>query len=49
MELPVKTEILMSYINGPMFGNAESRLFLFAEQSFNIQSMQKVFMCPSCV
>jgi hypothetical protein len=39
MELPVKTEILMSYISGPTFGNAESRLFLFAEQSFSIESM----------
>jgi hypothetical protein len=24
-----------------MFGNAESRLFLFAAQCFNIESMQK--------
>jgi hypothetical protein len=30
MELLVKPEILTSYIYGPTFGNAESRLFLFA-------------------
>jgi hypothetical protein len=35
MELLVKTEILTSYIYGPTFGNAESRLFLFAAQCFN--------------
>jgi hypothetical protein len=32
MELLVKPEIFMSYIYGPTFGNAESRLFLFAAQ-----------------
>jgi hypothetical protein len=32
MELLVKPEILKSYIYGPTFGNAESRLFLFAVQ-----------------
>jgi hypothetical protein len=37
MELPVKPEILMSYIYGPTFGNAESRLFLFAAKYFNIE------------
>jgi hypothetical protein len=37
------------YIYGPMFGNAESRLLLFAAQCFNIESMQKVFLCHSCV
>jgi hypothetical protein len=42
MELRVKPEILMSYMYGPTFGNTESRLFLFAEQCFNIESMQKV-------
>jgi hypothetical protein len=45
MELLVKPEILTSYIYVPTFGNAESRLFLFAAQYFNIASMQKV----SCV
>jgi hypothetical protein len=34
--------LLMSYIYGRTFGNAESRLFLFAAQCFNIESMQKV-------
>jgi hypothetical protein len=38
MELLVKLEILTSYT----FGNAESRLFLFAAQCFNIESMHKV-------
>jgi hypothetical protein len=45
MELLVKPETLMSYIYGPMFGNAESRLFLVAAQCFNIESIQKVFPC----
>jgi hypothetical protein len=51
MELLVKPEILMSYtcMYGPTFGNAESRLFLFAAQFFNIESMQKVFLCHSCM
>jgi hypothetical protein len=49
MELLVKPEILTSYIYGPTFGNAESRLFLFAAQRFNTESMQKVFLCHSCV
>jgi hypothetical protein len=31
------------YIYGPTFGNAESRLFLFAAQCFNTESMQKVY------
>jgi hypothetical protein len=39
MELLVKPEILTSYIYEPTFGNAESRLFLFAAQCFNIESM----------
>jgi hypothetical protein len=30
MELRVKTEILKTYIYGPTFGNAESRLFLLS-------------------
>jgi hypothetical protein len=33
----------MSYIYGPTFGKAESCLFLFAAQCFNIESMQKIF------
>jgi hypothetical protein len=37
MELLVKPEILTSYIYGPRFGNAESRLFLFAALCFNIE------------
>jgi hypothetical protein len=37
------------YIYGPTFGNAESRLFLFAAQCFNIESIQKVFLYHSCV
>jgi hypothetical protein len=49
MQLLVKPEILTSYIYGPTFGNAESRLFLFAAKCFNIESMQKVFLCYSCV
>jgi hypothetical protein len=49
MELLVLPEILMSYIYGPTFGNAESRLFLFATQCFNIESMQKIILCHSCV
>jgi hypothetical protein len=31
------------------FGNAESRLFLFASQSFKNESMQKVILWHSCV
>jgi hypothetical protein len=42
MELLVKPEILTSYMYGPTFGNAESRLFLFAAQCFKTESMQKV-------
>jgi hypothetical protein len=49
MELLVKPEIITSYIYGLKFGNAESRLFLFASQCFNTESMQKVFLCNSCV
>jgi hypothetical protein len=49
LELRVRTEILMSYIYGPTFGNAESRIFLFAAQCFNTESMQKYFLCHSCV
>jgi hypothetical protein len=49
MELLVKQEILTSYVYGPTFGNAESRLFLFAAQCFNIELIQKVFLCHGCV
>jgi hypothetical protein len=49
MELLVKPEILMACIYGPTFGNAESRLFLFAAQFLNTESMQKVILCHSCV
>jgi hypothetical protein len=41
--------VVYIYIYRPMFGNTESCLFLFAAQSFNIESMQKVFLCHSCV
>jgi hypothetical protein len=44
MELLVKPEILTSYIYGPTFGNAESRLFLLAAKRFNTESMQKVIL-----
>jgi hypothetical protein len=37
------------YVYGLTFGNAESRLFLFAAQYFNIESTQKVILCHSCV
>jgi hypothetical protein len=33
---------------GPTFGNCESRLFLFAAQCFNTESMQK-FFCGTVV
>jgi hypothetical protein len=49
MELFVKPEILTSYIYGSTFGNAESRLFLFAAQCFNIESMQNVMLWHSRV
>jgi hypothetical protein len=51
MELLVKPEMLTSYIYiyGPTFGNVESRLFLFAAQLFNTESMQKVILWHSCV
>jgi hypothetical protein len=49
MELLVKPEILTSHIHGLKFGNAESRFFLFAAQCFNTKSIQKVFLCHSCV
>jgi ABC-type multidrug transport system permease subunit len=49
MELLVKPEILTSYMYGPTFGNAERHLFLSAAQRFNMESMQKVFLCHSCM
>jgi hypothetical protein len=54
MELLVTPEIFMYiyiYIHtqGPTFGNVESRLFLFAAQFFNNESMQKVILRHSCV
>jgi hypothetical protein len=49
MDLRVKPEILTSYIYGPTFGKAESRLFLFAAQRFNTESTQKVILWHSCV
>jgi hypothetical protein len=52
MELLVKPEILTYiyftvYIYGPTFDNAESRLFLFAAQCFNTESMQKLILWHS--
>jgi hypothetical protein len=41
--------IYTQYIYGPTFGKAESRLFLFAAQCFNTESMQKVILWHSCV
>jgi hypothetical protein len=49
MELLVKSDILTSYIYGPTFGNAESRLFLLAAQYFNTESIQKVILWHMCV
>jgi hypothetical protein len=37
------------YIYVPTFGNTESRLFLFAAQCFNTESMQKVISWHRCV
>jgi hypothetical protein len=50
MVFVVNPEILTSYIYmyGPTFGNAESRLFLFAAQCFNTESMQKVCVTVVC-
>jgi hypothetical protein len=49
MELLVKPDILTSYIYGPMFGNAESRLFQFSAHCFNTESMQKIILWHSYV
>jgi hypothetical protein len=45
---PCKARNFNAYI-WTYVGNAESRLFLFAAQCFNIESMQKVFLCHICV
>jgi hypothetical protein len=47
MKLLVKPEVLTSYIYGLTFGNAESRLFLFAAKCFITESMQKIILCHS--
>jgi hypothetical protein len=39
----------MTHVYGLTYGNAENRLFLFAAQCFNIESMQKVFLFQICV
>jgi hypothetical protein len=47
--LSLTLSLLTSYIYGATFGNLESRLYLFAALCFNTESMQKVFLCHSCV
>jgi hypothetical protein len=42
-----KAKNLTSYIYGPTFGNAESRLFLFSAQCFNTESMQQFILWHS--
>jgi hypothetical protein len=42
MELLVNPEILTSYICGPMFSNAESRLFLFAANVSTLNQCRKL-------
>jgi hypothetical protein len=42
MEFLVKPELLTSYIYGPTFGNAESRLFLFAAQCSTLNQCKKL-------
>jgi hypothetical protein len=49
MELLVKPEILTLYVYGPRVGNAESRLFLFAAQCYNTESMQNIILWRGCV
>jgi hypothetical protein len=49
MGLFVNPENLTSCIYGLTFGNAESRLFLFAAECFNTESTQKVILWHSCV
>jgi hypothetical protein len=41
MELLVKPEILTSYIYGPTFGNAESRLFYFLHNVSTLNQSRK--------
>jgi hypothetical protein len=48
MELLIKPEILTSYIYRHTFGNAEIRLFLFAAQCLNTESMQKGYPNYKC-
>jgi hypothetical protein len=47
--LLLQPEMLTSYIYGPTFGSAESRLLLFAAQCFNTESMKKVILLRNCV
>jgi hypothetical protein len=47
---PCKARNVNVYVHyGPTFDIAESRLFLFAAQCFNFESMQKVIPYHSCV
>jgi hypothetical protein len=48
-ELLVNPEILTSYIYGLTFGNAESRLFLFAAQFFNTINAESYPVAHFCV
>jgi hypothetical protein len=43
---PCEARNLTSYIYGPTL---ECRLFLFAAQCFNTESMQKFILCHSCM
>jgi hypothetical protein len=49
MELFVKPEILTWCVYGLTFGNAESRLLLFAAECSNTESMQEIILWHSCV
>jgi hypothetical protein len=46
---PCKARNFNVFIYGPTFDNAESRLYLFAAQCVNIESMQEVILWHSCV
>jgi hypothetical protein len=48
MELRVKPEILMLYIYGPTFDNAESGLFLFLHNVSTLNQCRK-FSCVTVV
>jgi hypothetical protein len=48
MELLVKPEILKSYMYGPTFGNAESRLFLLLHNVSTLNQCRK-FSCVTVV